>query len=279
MADVTVGWLVPTSLNADGTLPSNMQIFQTQLQNQHHPHGNVTFPNPQFLNGDNAKLASCVQTLMAGNYNAFAVGGSSGVRALAEAQAGQMPKIPICQVVGGDPVPENSTYITGYHIDAANVATAQVAKLNQKVQNLSKITVLLDYSSDTSARVYNAVLVAANNSNPPISVTPLFARNPTELLQLSYSSVQGSFMLGPSGMFYNPNNIDTIKTLVEAANVPAVYPEREFKNAHTPQYRNKVWVVGHNIPATYSKAAKLACDLLLNIVDPGAEAPDKDIDP
>jgi hypothetical protein len=278
MPDKKVGWLVPTSLNADGTLPTNMQTFQTQLQNHYHA-GNVTFPNPQFLNGDNTNLAGCVQALMAGSYDAFAIAGSSGVRALVVAQAGQVNKIPIIQVVGGDPVPANSTYITGYHIDAANVATAQVNKLKQKA-NPNNITVLLDYSSDTAARVFNAIVAAANSLTPPIPVTPLFARNTTELANLSSSSVRGSFMLAPSGMFYNSSNMTNyIIPLVEGAGVPAVYPEREFKQAHTPQYQNKVWVVGHKIPPTYAKAGKLAADLLLGTVDPGDEAPDKDVDP
>ena len=66
--------------------------------------------------------------------------------------------------------------------------------------------------------------------------------------------------------------------LVEDADVPAIYPEREYKTAHTPGYQDKVWVHGHKIRDTYLKAAALANTVLLGNWQAGSEAPDKDDD-
>jgi hypothetical protein len=206
-----------------------------------------------------------VQALMDGDFDAFAVAGSTGVRALAEAQAGQANKIPIIQVVGGDPVPANSAFITGYHIHAHRVAGEQVGKLNQKFPNVAQITVLMDYSSDTAPRAFNAIvravkkLNADNNLNIQVR-TPLFVRNSAELhalRQLPNNPVVGSLMLTPSGMFYDTNNMADIVWLVENANVPAIYPEHEFRHAHTPNYRQNIRVWGHKIPETYRNGCGL----------------------
>jgi ABC-type uncharacterized transport system substrate-binding protein len=274
--DKNVGWLSPAA-----SITSDMQNFQTRLQ-QDYTGGTVNFPDPQFLNGDNSKLDDAAQTLLNHNppFDVIVVAGSSGTRAVARAQAARANKIPIVQVIGGDPVPENSTLVTGYHIDAAKVAAKQVKKLYDK-HSVNRITVLVDYTSDTSARVFNAIQGEATKHG--IALKPLFARNPAELQalsQLSPNPVDTSFMLAPSGMFFNSNNIGYIISLVEGANVPAIYPEREYKIKHSAGYKPRVMVHGHHISNAYLAAADLVNDIFAmtsgSVLPQGGEADQDD---
>jgi len=77
-------------------------------------------------------------------------------------------------------------------------------------------------------------------------------------------------MLCPSGMFYDDAAMQDIITLVQNANVPAIYPEKLFKTKHRPNY--PCWFHGHKIPETYKKAASLANDALQNRMTSGGEA-------
>jgi hypothetical protein len=264
-----------------------MQTFQARLQQRynHDTGGTVSFPSPQFLEGNNTNLATAVANLMAGGYDAFAVAGSTGVNALvaAEVNAGLMPKIPIIQVVGGEPVPAGN-FITGYHIDAATVAGEQVRKLHQKRPGINQLTVLRDPTSATATPALNAIRTVANQLRINVR-QPVDAATPAALhaLTLGPNPIAGMFMLCPSGMFYNDdptlavNPVQDIKTLVENANVPAIYPESAFKTKHRPGY--PCWIYGHKIPDTYRKAADLANNALQNRLTPGSvEAPDKDDD-
>jgi hypothetical protein len=213
----------------------------------------------RYLRGDNSQLDQYASELV--NHvpplDVIAVAGSSGVRAVADAQAGRANKIPIVQMVGGHPVPENSTFITGFHINAPMVATRQVRHLRDD-HGITHIHVLLDYSSDTAAAVFNAIEREANAQLPALALTPLFARNPGELGRVAIQNPdpqRDGFMLAPSGMFFNDGNIATIIAFVETADVRAIYPERKYKDRHTQPHRNKVTVHGHDIKGTYTRAA------------------------
>jgi hypothetical protein len=290
MADKNVGWLVPARApNPAGTVTQNMKDFQTALDAAYHTDTNnhVLFPNPQFLNGDNANLDGCVQALLSANnpaFDAFAVAGSTGVRALADAQAGLANKRPIIQVVGGHPVPpEYNTFTTGYHINARKVASDQVGKLHGKFGSTTQITVLMDYTSETAAHAFNAIVSAVKtlNANQHLNIQvrqPLLVGNAADvhaLTQLAASPVVGCLMLTPSGMFYDSATMQDIVQLVENAGANAIYPEKEFKDAHTAGYTGHVKIYGHNINKTYKKV-DLANQLLQNNVQPGQEAPDMD---
>jgi hypothetical protein len=165
--------------------------------------------------------------------------------------------IPIVQVVGGDPVPVNSPLLTGYHINAAGVGVEHVQMLNELGVKL--ISVLLDYSSETTARVFNAVEQEADKNG--IVLNPIFARNPGELKKLSEGAnpVDTSFMLIPSGMFFQDANMQYIVSMVDNAGdtLPAIYPEREYKIKHSDKHKPHIKVHGHHISQTYLDSADL----------------------
>jgi hypothetical protein len=242
-----------------------MLTFQNKLVQIYGP---VSFPNPQFLNGDNTNpnLANCVNALLHGNtsYDIFAVAGSTGVDALKQAGATK-----IVQVVGGNSAYDVGKKITGYHIDAGGVAGKQVKALRKHCPGIDNLTVLYDSTSDTS----NAALSGARNeaaNKPVIKVNAVLARNPAEVHALTTNQVKGMFMLCPSGMYYDAAPMQDIITLVAGANVPAIFPEIDFTTG-TAWY-----VLGHNVPKTYEKAAHLAKDLLNGTLTQGGEAQDKD---
>jgi hypothetical protein len=214
-------------------------------------------------------MANCVNALLHGgtHYDIFAVAGSTGVDHL-KAQGGQK----IVQVVGGKDVYDAGKKITGYHIDAAGVATKQVKALKKHHPGIDYLTVLYDPTSDT----WNAALTAAETeaaTAPGIihHVTRLPAANPAAVGALVPAQVVGMFMLCPSGMFYDAAPKRDIITLVAGAGVPAIFPETEFTSGH-PSW----WYLGHNINKTYKRAAKLANDLLRDKLMQGGEAQDKD---
>lgn len=285
MTDKNVGWLVPQAKPAAGKT-KNMSDFETKLDAAYHHDTNdhVVFPDAarQFLGGDNANLDECVQALL--NFNAprldaFAVAGSTGVRALADAQMGLAHPRTIIQVVGGDPVPD-STFMTGYHIHAHKVAGAQVEKLHGKFAAIDQITVLMDYTSSTAAHAFNGIVSGVKTLNAAQGLNiqvrkPLLISNAADVhaLRVAAAPIVGCLMLTPSGMFYDSAAMQDIVWLVEHSNANAIYPEREFKQAHSPPYRSNVWVLGHNINKTY-KQVDLANAALQGNVQPGEEAPD-----
>ena len=74
-------------------------------------------------------------------------------------------------------------------------------------------------------------------------------------------------MLVPSAIFFH--KAQDIAVAVEGAKVPAIYPEREYKDAHSGGYKGQVIFHGHNIKQTfqdgsglrhsYSSASELRC--------------------
>jgi hypothetical protein len=286
MANVNVGWLVPQAQPAGAPgITQNMSDFETALDHAYNQDtgDHVLFPFSQFLGGDNANLDGCVQALLTYNtprLDAFAVAGSTGVRALADAQMGIAHPRTIIQVVGGDPVP-NSTFITGYHINAHKVAGEQVEKLHGKFAAINQITVLMDYTSSSAAQAFNGIVSGVKKLNAAQGLNiqvrkPLLVSNAADVNALRAANpVVGCLMLTPSGMFYDGAAMQDIVWLVENATAKAIYPEHEFRQAHSPGYRGNVRVWGHHINKTY-KQVGLANLALQGNVQPGQEAPDKD---
>jgi hypothetical protein len=287
MADQNVGWLVPQAQPAAGKT-GNMNDFETKLDAAYHADtgDHVIFPPAarQFLGGDNANLYGCVQALLTFNaprLDAFAVAGSTGVGALAGAPTWLANPSPIIQVVGGDPVP-NNTYITGYHINAHKVGFDQVDKIHGKwAATITQITVLMDYTSNTAAEAFNGIVMGVKNLNATYGLTvqvrkPVLVSTPAEVHALRAANpVVGCLMLTPSGMFYDTAVKQDIVWLVENANAKAIYPEHEFRDEHSPVYKNNTRVWGHHINKTYNRV-DLANALLKGLPTPGQEAPDMD---
>jgi hypothetical protein len=274
MVDKNVGWLVPAAAKTQ-----DMRDFEHDLSHLYKG-GNVLFPDPQYLGGNNANINQCVQNLVNHNppYDVFAVAGSTGVDYLAQAQNAK----PIVQVVGGNPAPNNG-YTRGYYIAVGTVACCHVYILSQKYPNIKQLTMLVDPTSETWQTAYNAALNEANTLG--IQIKQVQASTPTVLSNLTQGQnpIVGMFMLAPSGMFYNDSNNGYIITLVENAppptgmqNVPAIYPEHQFKAKHRAGY--PCWTHGHHINKTYKKAAILANYALQGNPTQGGEAPDKEDD-
>jgi hypothetical protein len=228
-------------------------------------------------------------TFNAPQLDAFAVAGSTGVQALAGAPTWLANPRPIIQVVGGDPVP-NSPYITGYHVNAHKVGFDQVDKIHGKwAATITQITVLMDYTSTTAADALNGIVMGVQNLNATYGLNvqvrpPLLVSNAADvyaLTQLAQNPVVGCLMLCPSGMFYDsgPNytgpKYDITRRLVEPANAKAIYPEHEFRDAHSAGYKPNTRVWGHHINKTYNRAG-LASALLQGTPTQGQEAPDMD---
>ena len=82
-----------------------------------------------------------------------------------------------------------------------------------------------------------------------------------------------AFMLIPNAIYYN--SATEIGKAVQKKDVPAIYPEREYRKGHTD--KNKAKVHGHQIPFTFRLAARIVDKiangkLILGFLDPIKEA-------
>jgi hypothetical protein len=88
-------------------------------------------------------------------------------------------------------------------------------------------------------------------------VTPLTARIPSDLGNVSLPASANGFMLLPNAMFFN--HCDDVVKIVDGKQsasggpLPIYYPEREYKQAH--KNPNGVTVIGHHVALTYRLAA------------------------
>jgi len=255
-----VGWLVPAAAQT-----KNMDKFEKELAKIYK--GKVSFPDPQFLGGDNNKMKDCVDKLLTHKppYDIFAVAGSTGVDALMKAGAKK-----IVQVVGGNPAYHEGKKVTGHHFDVARVATAQVDALNSYYPLVKFLTILYDPTSATSQAALSAAQIeAAKKGIWFVNAKP--AATPDDVRAYVYNNpIQGMFMLCPSGMFYDATPMQDIIKIVKAMGAPAIFPEIEFTKG------TSWYVLGHNVPKTYVRSARLAKDLLEGNLPKGREAPDKD---
>jgi hypothetical protein len=109
-----------------------------------------------------------------------------------------------------------------------------------------------------------------------VRLNPLIVATRAQLHALTSDQIGDAFMLIPNGMFYDEK--DSIADLVVgAANIPAIFPEREYKKA--TGNRPHTWVRGHDIPSTFEKAADHVFNFLnANPIAPPTEA-NPDVDP
>jgi hypothetical protein len=169
--------------------------------------------------------------------------------------AGAAANIAIVQGVGGTDYGSMYNNVTGYQINAQQTCAQQLGTTPAG----STVSILYDNTNDPSVPIHD--YLAANAAGRTLhfySVAQLTA-NPA-LIDNS------TFMLIPNAGFYNARTI--IAPLVDgrlsvlAHNVRAVYPEREYKNAHPNTSWGRIKVYGHLVAFTYRKAAHLTDKIL-----------------
>jgi hypothetical protein len=155
--------------------------------------------------------------------------------------------------VGGSVPANRQPNLTGFIIDAAAIAQAQLAALPN-----APVAVLYD---DTPGNPANNIYGLLDQ----LKVTPLTARTPGDLAKVSLPAGANGFMLLPNAMFYN--HCDDVvkivdgKTATVGGPLPIYYPEREYKQAH--KIKSGVKVLGHHVAFTYRLAATYV-DSILN---------------
>jgi len=171
--------------------------------------------------------------------------------------------------------------ITGYSLNGPTVGQRQLDKLviATNPNPNPTITVLVVDPTGGGDPMQNPLYAALEayraNHHQNIRLNPRLVVTRAELHALDSDQVDDAFMLIPNGMLYDEK--DFIASLVSAANVPAVFPEREYKKAMGPNPPH-TWVHGHDIPATFEKAADHIRNFLdgYATVDPSEAYPDVD---
>jgi ABC-type uncharacterized transport system substrate-binding protein len=258
-----IGILTPA-----GAKTADFKAFEKALVKDLGWGANIKFTY-RYANGDNSTLETYTNDLVNIPVDVIVASGTTAARTALRVVQQKGLQIPTVQAVGGEPVPSGSTLITGFHIDAADRAINRLRMLHAN-HGIKHATVLLDYTSETTARVFNAIDKEANKLKVRLKL--LFARNSDDLAALKKrksNPVVGSFIPIPSGMFFESNNRKIIASLVEKAKVPSIYPEREYKQAH--KHKKGIKAHGHHIRKTYIEAAKLVNSILHN--QPGAPLP------
>jgi len=170
--------------------------------------------------------------------------------------------------------------ITGHWLGGANVCERQLDKLVNATNPNATITVLVVDPTGANDPTQNPLYPVLQNytagTYPNVTLNPLTVTTRNQLHALTSGQLDAGFMLIPNGMLYDEK--DFIANLVGGAHIPAVFPEREYKKAMGPNPAH-TWVRGHDIPATFEKAADHVRNFLdgLTMVNP-SEA-NADIDP
>jgi hypothetical protein len=219
---------------------------------------------------DDTELGSlAAQLLRIPNIALIVTGGTKALQEVNARRIGPLANVKIVQAVGGNPVP-NDPNITGFHIDRLQTCQDQVDHLIKKYSPGSVSILVDDHTTNPDYAPLAAYAVGKGLTvNPPVD-----APTPAALTAANFSTVAGSFMLIPNGMFFD--NCTTIAQLVDGKNLPKIYPERAYKDAHL--HPAQVIAHGHKIPETYKRAAVYVSDFLQGTKDTATEAPDTDID-
>lgn len=228
-----------------------------------------------FADGDNANLDPRADDLLAiGNLALIVADGSAALQVV----NGKNGAMRIVQAAGGNVVPAGQANLSGFHLDVPGMCLAQLMRLLETYPDLTDITILHN-ARNRVADPIPALQKLAGEVRREVRVkgiNVIDAQNPDELVIKLRGHVVGGFMLIPNGMFWN--NRSTIAQIVDDANVPAIYPEREYKNEHR-KHKNLVIVHGHNIPNTFRWAARhVDCILQGRPLQPPSGEADKDED-
>jgi len=175
--------------------------------------------------------------------------------------------IPIVQAAGGSKPSNAGANMTGFYLNdpsaAKTICQQQYDLLNPTTT--ARVAVLYDSKNDNATQdilhsltnymtpdTFNVVDIVGNLASLTADrLKGIDAQHPNQCT---------SFMLIPNALFYD--QCDDIANKVEQANIPyAIYPEREYKNAHSN--KNGKQVHGHKIGLTFGLAAYYV-DSLLN---------------
>jgi hypothetical protein len=178
--------------------------------------------------------------------NVVAAGGAAGTAAAT---------IAIVQGVGGNDYGSMYDNVTGFQINVQQTSAQQLGTTPAG----GTVSILYDATDDTSVPVYNYL-----TTNPAGRHLNFYS-----LAQLTANPAiidNSTFMLIPNAGFYNARIAITrlvdSRLSVPANNVRAVYPEREYKNAHRRRNWGRIRVYGHLVAFTYRKAAHLTDKIL-----------------
>ncbi len=229
--------------------------FRRELRRLGYVVGRDIYLDYGFADGDNANLDPRADDLLAIANLALIV--ADGTAALGVVY-GKKPAMRIVQAVGGTAVPAaDHPSLSGFHLRVHDMCLAQLVKLLAVRPQPTNVTVLHDSTNTAVEDPIPALRAALPDGG--VGMTVIDAKRPDELVTNLRGNVVGSFMLIPNGMFWN--NRSTIAKIVDDANVPAIYPEREYKNEHR-NHKDRVIVHGHNIPNTFRWAARQVVWLL-----------------
>jgi hypothetical protein len=234
-----------------------IEAFENELLQVLGWRGEIDYQDPNWADGA-ANLAGAVAAAMSDHPDVVVADGSMAAELLRDIQPHTTP---IIQAVGGKNPANPYGNLTGFYIDALTTCGAQ---LNTLIGNLvgvnQKVTVLFDSKNTPSQEIQTELAKAANFPQAKIDFVDTAALPlgfPTD-----YTTLKNAFMLIPNAVFYN--NCQMIARVVEKRNIPARYPEREYKKAH--KNKGNVTVQGHHIPLTFRLAAHLADRILRGVL-------------
>jgi hypothetical protein len=180
------------------------------------------------------------------------VAAGSAAAGYLQLQTAGNPTIPIIQAAGGEVPPNPQGNLTGFTINALQIARHHLKKLSASTNT---ITVLYDPTNPVSLRIYGNLTPPAGKTKQPLAINTAggFGAQPH----------MDGFMIIPSAMYYH--NASAIVTMVDGNANAIYYPEREFKNLHAT--RTNVRVHGHHIPATFRLTAGYVNSILSGTMD------------
>jgi hypothetical protein len=161
--------------------------------------------------------------------------------------------IGIIQAVGGIQVNDskNQKNLTGFYIDTLRTCKEQLIKFGPK-----KVSVLFDHTNDAAQDTYDKLVAFAKMLLFEKNLDPIDIQ---DVKNFDDSKIKGdAFMLIPNAIYYNAA-IDIGKA-VKKKDVPAIYPEREYRKGHNDKRKAKIH--GHHVPFTFRLAARLVDQIL-----------------
>ena len=185
---------------------------------------------------DDTQLPQAADLLL--NVDVVLAGGNQAVLVM----LGKRPNMKIVQPIGGDQLP-NRPNVTGHYFNVLTMCRAHVTMLID-VYNPDTITVLVNDN-------HSEILKQLKRQPGGDRIRELEVLTPADLTPLKFSTVANSFMMIPNGMFFD--NAQTIANLMDAKDIPKIYPEIDYWNHHSD--KRKAWVRGHKIPETFDRAA------------------------
>jgi putative tryptophan/tyrosine transport system substrate-binding protein len=140
------------------------------------------------------------------------------------------------------------------------LSSKRVELLKQAFPRIASVSVLINPRNVSTSLSLSATKEAAGTLG--LRVAPLAASTPDELRALSSADLTGSDALTvlPDAMFWNHRA--TIIAIAEAAQLPAIYPEREYADD------GGLIAYGPNIPDSFRRAAGYV-DRILRGTKPG----------